>query len=217
MSARFAVSLGLLALVACGGKTSDVVTDAGGPDDGVDAKPHPTPAPDCPTAQPQDGSSCTKEGIACEYGDDPRYTCNWVASCTQGRWSVSTTNSAWCPTPQPNPASCPATHDLAVQGGDCTDIGVPCEYPEGWCSCIDVGGPPMPDGGGPQAMWMCQSSAQFTQGCPSTRPRLGTACAQADVQCSYSPCGSPDGLSVQCDSTTMTWAPGFGDLCGGAN
>ncbi|HEY1955086.1 MAG TPA: hypothetical protein VGH28_05725 [Polyangiaceae bacterium] len=207
-----------LALAACGGKTdsqSTTQSDAGS-DGAPDAFVHPTPSLPCPDAQPQDGASCSHEGVECEYGNDPRYTCNWIATCGQGTWSVTTTNDPWCPTPPTNPAACPATYN---QTGQCTDgeVGVPCQYAEGWCSCIFVGGPPMPDGGGPDTAWMCFDQSSVTPGCPATRPRLGTSCTQTDLQCNYSPCGTPSGLAVQCDAQTFTWTQSFGGVCGGAS
>jgi len=201
------------ALAACGGKTD---SSPPGTDAGTDGFVHPTPSLPCPTDQPADGASCTHDGVECEYGSDPRYTCNWVATCSNGMWSSSTSNDAWCPTPQANPAACPATYG---QPGACTDsdVGAPCQYAEGWCSCIFVGGPPTPDGGGPDTSWMCFDQATMTSGCPKSRPRLGTACAQGDLECDYSPCGTPSGLAVQCDSSTLTWAQSFGSPCAGAS
>lgn len=212
------LALGLLAALAtaCGGKTDTTLTDGGtGPDgEGIDVV-HPTPAnPFCPSAQPQDGSSCTHDGVKCEYGSDPRYSCNWVASCDQGRWSVSTSNDMYCPTPSTNLPSCPATWSEAQSAGTCSALGTPCHYAEGWCSCIDMGGPPMPDAG-MQAYWMCAGAPSV--GCPAERPHLGTTCTQPDLQCDYAPCDQPQGLSVRCDGTYGTWVDGFGMLCAGAD
>ena len=213
MNLRIALGFGLLALAACGGKTDDVVPTDAGHDEGVDAKPLPNPV--CPSAVPQDGSSCSHEGVKCEYGSDPRWTCNTIAYCSSGRWSVGTTNDAWCPTPDPNPPSCPASFSTAQQGAACSDPGTPCQYSQGWCTCMWLGGPPIMDGG-PEYTWECSYGTTST-GCPSARPRLGTPCNMPGTSCDYGVCDQPSGLSVQCDETTHTWTDGFGAPCAGAN
>lgn len=202
----------LCAFAACGGKTDD-----GGSDAATDATPvtDAQPSTGCPDyAMPKDGSACSEEGLKCEYGSDPRWTCNWIAYCHQGRWSDSTTNDAWCPTPAQNPASCPATFASVPQGSECTSADVPCQYPQGWCSCMYWGGPPMPDGGGPTYAWQC--SYGTSTGCPATRPRIGTSCSMPDLECDYGVCDQPSGLSVRCDGSTHTWADGIGAPCAGA-
>ncbi len=206
----------LLAVAACGGKTDDAAGDAGNAGDA--AADHATPAdaaplPDhgCPGAQPQEGTACATETLQCEYGNDPRWTCNWVATCAKGRWSVATTNDAWCPTPATNPAACPATFTAASQGGVCPSAGVPCDYAEGFCTCLHYGGPPFPDAGQPADTWACN----YIPGtdCPAARPRLGEPCAPAGTECDYGVCDLPSGLSVQCDLTTHTWRTGSGSPC----
>lgn len=198
-----------LLLVACGGKTENTLSDAGTDGEGFDAKPL---VPGCPSAEPQAGSSCTKEGLECEYGNDPRWSCNAVARCESGSWAIALTDTMWCPTPATNPPECPATFG---GGGTCTATGTPCHYAQGWCACLDLGGPPMPDAS-TMPTWQC-STGTTSQGCPATRPRIGTACTQPDTWCDYGMCGQPDGLAVQCDGTTLTWAESFGAPCGGAN
>ncbi len=69
------------------------------------------------------------------------------------------------------------------------------------------------DAGGPIYVWQC--SYGTSQGCPGLRPRLGQSCSQPNLECSYDVCGTPLGLSVQCDATTGTWQPGFASLCAG--
>ena len=199
-----------LTLAACGGKTENT-TDAGVDGDAFDAKPLSNL---CPASAPADGASCSKEGLKCEYGSDPRWTCNTIAACSAGHWSVGTTNDAWCPTPNPNAQACPATYSDANQHGACNDMGTPCHYTEGWCACMWLGGPPMQDAS-MQATWQC--TFDVTPGCPATRPWLGTSCNTPNQECDYGLCGAPTGLSVTCDQTTMTWVDGFGAPCGGAN
>jgi hypothetical protein len=211
-----AVLLMMLSAVACGGKVDDVIPDAGSDGEvAPDATPPPPLDPGCPAAQPTDGTACAKEGLECEYGPDPRWTCNWVASCYQGRWSVTTTNDAWCPTPSENPAACPGSFTEASQAGVCDAPGTPCQYAEGWCSCMFFGGPPLPDGGGQDYSWQCGFG--LATGCPASRPRLGTSCTAPDLDCEYSACDQPSGLSVRCDVSTHTWAEGFGSVCAGAS
>lgn len=204
-------------VAACGGKTDIGVPgqDAAVVDAGQDVFVHPTPSLPCPTAQPQDGTTCSHEGVQCEYGDDPRWSCNWIASCSNGSWSVTTSNDAWCPTPPKNPPACPASYASVPQGGACGEVDTPCQYPEGWCTCMIGWGPPEQDGGQPENFWECSSGP--SAGCPSTRPRLGTSCAQPGVECDYAPCDEPSGLSVTCDPETDTWGTGLGAPCGGAN
>ncbi len=212
MNPRALLVVGLFALAACGGKQDDPTTgDAGSDGAKADAQPL---SPDCPTAQPSDGASCSHDGLSCEYGSDPRYTCNWLATCSSGTWSVSTSNDAYCPTPATNPSACPATYGAAQQGSACTAVDVPCSYAEGWCSCVFVGGPPIPDGGGPDSIWMCGGS--LSAGCPASRPRIGTPCTASGVMCAYAPCNTPDGLAVACDPSTGTWNTTFGNMCAGA-
>jgi hypothetical protein len=206
------------ALVACGGiAADDIVTTDSGSDAGIDG--HPPDAkplsPFCPATIPPQGSACALKNstIMCEYGDDPRWTCNTMAYCNNGTWLYSQTDSAWCPTPATNPAACPATFAAAQQGGVCTATA-PCHYAEGWCACMNLGGPPIPDAGPPSSSWVC--SFALAPGCPAVRPHLGATCTQPNLECDYSACDDPDGLSVQCDPTTMVWMHGFGAPCAGA-
>ena len=196
---RRALALGLVffAVAACGGTTqgaSDAgTTDAGGA---------------CPATAPADGDDC--EGtFQCEYGDDPRWVCNTVATCKQGFWSIAAGGGSDCPTPATNPAAC----SQLQPNTSCSDTSVSCRNGDSFCACILPGALPIVDGGAPSPVWMC---GQPGAGCPSSRPKLGTACAQPNLECSYAPCGTPSGLDVECDASTSTWV-GTQEFCAGAN
>ncbi len=85
------------------------------------------------------------------------------------------------------PPGCPGSLAEAQEGADaaaCPPSGQFCYYPHGTCTCF------MPDSG-PQ--WSCVVP---DAGCPTTRPRLGTACdLPSSVSCQYLPlnCGFPMG------------------------
>jgi hypothetical protein len=219
MSSRTIPVLVLFALsAACGGK-ADVLpdggdTDGGGTDGGgIDA----APGTDCPSQPPSAGATCSKEGLQCEYGGDPRWVCNGIATCSQGAWSVVKGSNDDCPTPPANPPPCPSTFEEAQNAGACTDTGTICNYSTSsatrFCSCFTFGGPVQLDGGG--ATWECGQA--YDPSCPTARPRVGSPCTQPDTYCAYDVCGEPSGLSVQCDGDTGTWVTSPGDVCAGAN
>ncbi|HEY1956661.1 MAG TPA: hypothetical protein VGH28_13670 [Polyangiaceae bacterium] len=224
MSSRTIPVLFFFALTAaCGGK-ADVLPDGGdidsgpsdgggGPDgNGGDA----SPGPDCPTEAPAEGAACSKEGIQCEYGGDPRWVCNTIATCTQNQWTRIKGDIDSCPTPPVNPPTCPGTYGEAQKGGACTSTGTICDYSTSsatqFCSCNYMGGPIMLDGGG--ATWLCGSA--YDPACPTVRPRAGSSCATPDTYCTYDVCGLPSGLSMQCDGLTGTWVTSPGDVCASA-
>ncbi len=170
-----------------------IVAECGGKTDQGTLSPH------CPTALPAPGSSCTVEGLQCEYGDDVESTCNTVATCTKGAWSFAPTD-ATCPTPpqSENLSSCPPT----APSGACSADGNLCNYSTAsdtrFCFCIDNS---PPDGG--TWTWQCSSPAS---GCPGARPLIGSSCTQPNLTCEYDACMDvPSGLAVRCDATTSTW------------
>ncbi len=204
-------------LVGCGGKSLDN-GDGGNGDDGGNSDGgnggDSSPGPDCPTSAPQQASSCSIEGLECEYGGDIRSTCNTVVTCTSGAWVMPKPDSQGCPTAA-NAPSCPASPASAT--GACTDLDLACNYSTSseteFCTCNYLGGPPMIDGGTP-ASWQCSSGT--STGCPAVRPKIGASCGAPDLNCNYDVCGVPQGLSFQCNSKTGTWISGFGDVCAGA-
>jgi hypothetical protein len=216
MLSRVSLVLFAALLFACGGQTADDDLGDGGPGNEGGPDGSPAPSPDCPTSPPAQGASCSKDTIECEYGSDPRSTCNQVATCSSGAWEYSP-NDPTCPTPAQNPAACPATFDQVSQGNSCNVEGTVCNYTNAsathFCTCSSGGGPIMIDGGN-YATWECGFGP--AQGCPDARPRIGSACTQADVQCTYDVCGEPSGLTFQCNAQTSTWVIGMMDACFGA-
>ncbi len=150
-----------------------------------------TPTP-CPSSAPADGTSCSDEGLECEYGTALFFTCDVVATCTSGKWSI--------PPPPPNPCSgletngpsCPAKRAEVEEGVACSPQAV-CQYPEGVCWCAS-------DHTGAPQIWTCYPEA----GCPAQRPRLGTTCASKGLTCDYAGCG----LTVACSGGR--WIEGTG-------
>lgn len=211
MTSRSLLVLSMI-LVACGGKSLDN-GDGGNGDDGGNGGDS-SPGPNCPTSVPQEGASCKIDGLECEYGSDPRSTCNTVVTCMGGGWTIPKSDDPTCPTGTNSP-SCPAS--AAAATGSCSDMGLACNYSTSssteFCTCNFMGGPPMQDGG-LGATWQCSFGG--ATGCPALRPKIGASCSQPDLNCNYDVCGAPQGLSFQCSSKTGTWVEGFGDVCAGA-
>jgi hypothetical protein len=212
MTSRIA-SLGVLAFIGgCGGQI-DVNPDGGGNDGGTsdgsvnDATP---PGPNCPVQAPNGGSSCMIANIQCEYGSDPRWTCNAVATCTGTAWTIASENGPTCPTT--NDQDCPTILGYVQQGAACAPTGTDCNYSTSstttFCDCTNLGGPINADGGG--AVWTCSAPEPS---CPSARPHLGATCTNPGLECDYGICGVPDGLDVQCDMSTGTWVGSAGGVC----
>ena len=177
--------LGLF-LVACQGELF-VDPDGGAPDGG---------STQCPSAVPAQGSSCSHEGLDCEWGNDPNLACNTTAHCGGGQWNVQQPYGQ-CPTP-PNPTECPASFASVPVGQLCGDlVGTTCSYPQGFCGCSAGMGGPYPADASAVATWICESPAA---GCPQPRPKLGTSCSQEGLECDYASCGLPTGASIVCQS-----------------
>jgi hypothetical protein len=148
----------------------------------------------CPATPPTFGSPCAARGSAaiCEYGDDPWYACDTVAFCDPTLvWHVFPTNLSGLGCPTTLPAECPLSY--AELSGGLTGCASPserieCRYPEGTCYCAPNGDvsctPPAP------------------AGCPTTRPRAGTACS---APCTTWGTGICDGQSMKC--VCGTWQP----------
>jgi hypothetical protein len=211
MISRLPIVVFALLGFACGGNVINP-TDGGGDSPTGDGGP----GPDCPATPPSAvlGESCNNTGISCEYGGDPRWTCNTVATCTSGSWSVTSPDPTGCPTK--NGPACPASESDIQPGMACSPTGTSCDYSTAsatsFCVCTYPGGPVQLDGGG--AIWQCSTSLA---GCPALRPRLGAPCSQPNLECDYSVCGLPSGSSVRCDQSTSTWVEGFGGACAKAN
>lgn len=192
-------------LTACGGATlttpSDGGTDTGASgDSAVDTGGS---YATCPASIPIADSACAFEGVKCEYGSNPTVSCNAVAQCQGGRWSIMVPPPGGC-IPEPNPPACPPTFASVPRGASCS-AAYPtfCSYPEGQCGCTVATGP-YPMDASAAAIWICDSPKV---GCPRPRPRLGTACASAGMVCDYGSCTLPTGVQLEC--TGGVWTEGF--------
>jgi len=215
MSSRTIPVLFFFALSAACGGSIDILPDGGGNPDGGGG-PDATPGPDCPAQAPSEGAACSKEGIECEYGGDPRWVCNTVSRCSGGHWSVGKEGDPSCPTAPVNPPPCPGSYAEAQQGGACSPNGTICNYSTSsatqFCTCNVLGGPIELDGGG--AVWYC--GQPYDPSCPAERPRVGSSCSVPAVHCSYDVCGLPSGLAVDCSEATGTWVTSPGEVCASA-
>lgn len=193
------VASGALLALACGGSTSSVSngntdagpapgTDGGGSDGGGGGTTVGPRAPGCPPSAPTLGTSCSKDGLYCEYGDDFNPECNTVVICT-GNWGSPISYGggpekpkcgAPPPKPGPNPSACPASADSA--GQTCGAGGTVCNYPGKQCTCqIDCPQYPVghecPDAG---TTWVCLNRVDS---CSTPRPSVGSPCtAQQEGQ-----------------------------------
>ncbi len=155
-------------------------------DTGSDAGPSPCPA------SPVTGA-CTREGLECTYGDDPRASCRTRLSCTGGMWQLTSPRCVPITGCSPAPTSgavCANDGDVcvAVDGTRCD-----CGYcPHGGPACAPI----------PPAMWFC-TPPPANLACPRTMPNLGDPCAATGTSCDYDGCGS--GMAVQCSGGI--WIP----------
>jgi hypothetical protein len=165
----------------------------------------------CPADPPEAGAPCAADPtLLCEYGADPLVRCNAVARCApDGGWAVSMGpdgGDSGCPTVLP--AACPPTRAAAEDASvECSPIALLyCFYPDGMCSC-EPGGDVTLDGSAVYA-WTCDDMPGG--GCPSIRPRLGTACTEG-LYCSYTPYCDPDESSCVCGAWRQMLCPGLMD------
>jgi hypothetical protein len=184
-----------VAVVACGGAQQSLVDRDGGADgsSGTDAAAGP-----CPASPPAANASCGAE-MACEYGSDPDVTCDTVATCASGAWSVR--DAPGTPCADALGAGCPASYAALTQQSTCTAVGIgtQCDYPEARCSCATQCGLV----GRPEAFWCCPDAPSAAAGCPSTRPRLGSTCSSDGTVCDYGGCGG--NITLACKGAT--WQP----------
>jgi len=165
-----------------GGVTSvPDATEAGGDAGGLG----PDASPECPAAAPVVGSTCKDIGEECEYGASAATACNKVYKCESTGWQSEAATGA-CPV-----SSCPASYTLVDVGTTCSPGGATCGYPQGTCTCAPPSPatvPTKPD------EWQC---FPVQAGCPSPRPKLGSACAAGtSTACNYGACA--DGLELVC-------------------
>ena len=177
-------------LVDAAGGDSKTVTDSKITTDTKAAPDSKAPGP-CPSSLPAAGKACTPDGLACQYGTDPRRTCRPVATCSGGVWQVTTPKCAALP-----PVTCPATHKDAA-GKKCTPKDAYCSFPGDLiCHCTNCISYPVPHCSG-DLKWRCDVPSTDAQ-CPPGKPNLGTPCAPAGKLCKYH-CGQ-DGARL-CKNT----------------
>jgi hypothetical protein len=174
-----------------GGATDSAVHDAGpSPSDGGvldgfagdSAGPW---SPVCPATLPADGTPCSKEDLQCEYGDAWwSVGCDPVVQCQDGVWSKFMPSFEPCASqPGPNGAACPSDYAAVPQGSPCAADRLSCIYTQGECACqVPLEGRVEIDGG--TGYWGCVPE----QGCPFPRARIGTACDDAQADCTYEQC-----------------------------
>ena len=139
----------------------------------------------CPVALPTAGTTCTREGLVCEYGTDPRRDCRPTATCTSGRYLLG---AVTCPPPPVD--TCPATRDLAA-GQSCAVMDAYCTYGDLYCHCTNCPrNSPLCNPSSP-LRWDCDVPNANPQ-CPAAMPRQGTACAPDGLTCTYA-CGASNG------------------------
>jgi hypothetical protein len=209
VSLRMFTALVLAASVgACGGTIEPAHATDGGALDGHGkpgdaASPHDDASvgldaakgwsPVCPATLPAMGASCSLSDVYCEYG------CGNVVVCADGSWGGAVTFGTPACDAGPNPAACPAGLSQIMPGAGCPSVET-CSFATGACSC-DFPSDPRPDA---SSTWSCFPET----GCPSPRPRVGSACGTSGMRCDYEACGS----SQAC--TGGVWQSTVG-ACGG--
>jgi hypothetical protein len=206
-------------LAHCGGgsTTSFPVTDAAadvttaGADDAGDGAPACTfgcaadasvPFVLCPASPPQAGAPCAVPGESCEYGTSFWLECNQVLQCLNGVWrqEYAGVSCTWLDAGGP----CPATWQQANALDASASCPIAdCQYLEGYCECGAACG----SGGQRHGrnVFVQPRCAAAASGCPSPRPRLGTACTGHE-DCTYGwPCGC--GQMQQCVDGVWQGAP----------
>jgi hypothetical protein len=174
-------------LAACGGQLGTVdsssdsapTEDAGarGPDSGAR----------CPNDPPQDNTPCMTAGLRCEYGGTgPERLCSTMATCEEYDakliWVIAPRFVTCVETVSQNLPACAPTFHARPSGAACPQqmpLGS-CVYPEGMCGCFACA----PTDGGRAQDWHCERFPR-PEGCPDTRPPIGSACANDGQTCEY--------------------------------
>jgi len=178
---------------ATGGKDASGDQRAGDSTAGKDSQP---PASVCPAKLPAPSAACSREGLVCQFGKDPRRSCRPSASCTGGKWQVSAPKCA--PLPKD---TCPATR-AAAAGKQCKVKDAYCSYPGDLvCQCTNCIAYPVAHCSGP-LKWKCDVPSADAQ-CPAGKPNLGAPCSVEGKKCTYH-CGT-DGAR-QCKGKVWTRA-----------
>ncbi|MBK8170654.1 MAG: tail fiber domain-containing protein [Sandaracinaceae bacterium] len=134
----------------------------------------------CPAAAPAAGSACTRDGLVCAFGDDPRPQCRRHFACSGGAWTAQTPATDCDPLP---PVTCPASRE-AAQGTACSPEGAYCSYDGLACACTTCPRPyplcmPLD-----APVWEC-AAPNADPACPSAIPNAGAACSVPAQHCSY--------------------------------
>jgi hypothetical protein len=203
---------------ACAGKTSSISDSTPTPQSDAGIGPR---APECPAAEPAQGSACTKNGLLCEYGNDYNPLCNTIVVCSTDRWAspIYSGGGGKCPSSQPivgpNPTDCPATREDVPMGTACSTKSK-CSYDGASCYCgaycpqYPVGQMPCnPDAGVTQnccdtskVQWNCFGGPKY---CKAPRPRIGQPCTNEGESCAIDE-------PKECGQTVMQCQKGIWNL-----
>jgi hypothetical protein len=193
------VAVSLLFAPGCG-ETSSVdepdMSDTSAPcpggcqdEESLPPRPLPLPRPECPASEPRAGDVCTVvTSRLCTYGESDSVNCRRQLECADGTWTVpailaglscSTVDEPACPADIPDGRECRVRLDPFT-----------CRYAHGLtCYCGDD----RPVATGSPSTWFCYGPPKDRR-CPERLPNLGEGCAEAGVECSYTP--------LPCQATT---------------
>ena len=154
----------------------------------------------CPASLPKESTACSRYDLTCEYGSSNLASCNTMASCSLGHWSL-TLPEGGAPCVSAPASACPDAGP-SIQGSTCTEAGLDCDYGGIRCECNS--GPLSQS----ETTWRCDEPALAGPGC-GPRPLLGRACPQRRLTCDYGSCEIRGGSSVAC---VDVWLP-YGVPC----
>ncbi len=214
---RWCVGAVMLIWAACGVSHEPAASDAGASDAAVadgaaGAGDAGALVAACPAAPPAMGAHCAQPALDCEYGGDWSSKCNVLAQCWRGgaldhTWQVRPPASTDCPTPTSLSAGCPSTPPSG--GCSSSDPTGLCVYATARCACIPY------TSSGPGATttytWQCEPPSEA--GCPPERPRIGSACHDEGLTCTYAVCGFGGGTYCTAGAWTEAISP---NACSGA-
>jgi hypothetical protein len=181
---------------ACGGSTasSNLVdgttsADGGSPDGGGSADGGAGQegtvglSPNCPATVPGI-KACATPGATCEYGGKGAYlACSTIATCgPNGVWLTKEPRATCTAAQSDNEPGCPSSFGALASGDACPAVKKSCAYAEGVCECVGCSPPDASAGGN---HWSCVPWPAPTSDCTLPRPRAGSACATAGLECYY--------------------------------
>jgi hypothetical protein len=181
-----------------GGSSSGSGSGSSGSSGGIDGGDEPP----CPAHVPTAKTSCSPQGLVCEYGVNPVEGCDPLSTC-QGTWQTTAPTDSMCSATLG--AGCPLTFEAVPQGATCSDDGLVCNYPRGRCACVVSSfGPPVKlQDASVAGQWACQDPG--TADCPVPRAPLGSACTKEGLECDYGVCSVPGGTAQECEGGI--WKP----------